>query len=583
MVLNPAHSHQESSGDETCPMSAIRRAGISLIGRWKKAEPNFLFSAPGLYRPVFFFLILALAFGLRMRFADIAYPAQLDTPHMIHQGIFWAQGEPGALATIWQEAPCLTAGIAYRLGFNPAEALQWSTVIYGTILVGMTMLLTHRMFKSDAATWLAGGWAAANQGLVEYSINSMPEIGFAACLLGAYAIMANALCGRGLQSVFSLLGGYGLLGLGIYFKPLDSLTALALATGWLVLLYGKEGRQVWLRFLAGPLIFIAVATPHYLLQSGAPGANGVNLVNRSFGLVAGEIPIDSQFLYAVHDPYGQAIKEYEETGALKWLWEHRARIVRRYFSNVVNALRIYGNYLFPNAFRMGNAWFVAMLSVIAVARLFGPLRKTYLFLFLSAMAIPLGVSVSFIFDRWLVIYIPILIAIVSAHLVLSPSLWDATWKKTAWVCLWLAMVGNSVAMERNRLEDKAWHWANQRTVSAWLRQATRPDERIMSLSPSMSLEIDLARPRRWVQLKAGTPEQIEQYAQEQNASYIVLTDRLYPHWPINQLVRGETPPANWVLAKEEAFVREHPVWGTQTESYRIFKRTPPPFKEQAEP
>ena len=185
-------------------------------------------------------LILGLALGLRIHLAGIAYPAQLDSTHMIQQGILWVQGEPGALSTIWQEFPVLTAGIAYRLGYNPAEALQWSTVIFGTILVGMTMLLTRRLFDSNAAAWIAGMWATTNPALLNYSVNSMPEIGFAACLVSAYAVLASAIGGQSLKPV-PILTGYALLALGIYFKPLDSLAAFALIS----LAPGTGGDLLW--------------------------------------------------------------------------------------------------------------------------------------------------------------------------------------------------------------------------------------------------------------------------------------------------------------------------------------------------
>ncbi|MGD9782166.1 MAG: hypothetical protein AB7V14_08450 [Kiritimatiellia bacterium] len=514
--------------------------------------------------------------------AGIAYPAPSDSPHIIGQGVLWAQGEPGALATIWQEFPVLTAGIAYRLGWNPAEALQSSTVFFGTLLVGMTMLLTRRLFDSDAAAWIAGGWAAANPELLSYSVNSMPEIGFAACLVSAYAVLAPAIRGRGLNMA-PLLAGYGLLGLGMYFKPLDSLTAVALATGWLAVISYAQIKTASVRLLAGLLLYAAVVAPHYVLQNSAAGAEGLSLVNRAGGLVYGHRAYDSKVNYSPDGFYADDIAEFQRLGTVKWLWRHRTEVGQRYFSNALKSLRIYGNDLFPGAFRIGNAWFIALLAAIMLAGLAGPRWRVYAFLSLAAMAIPLGISLSFVFGRWLAIYVPLLISMVSGFLVLSPSLWAAPWKKTVWLVLAAVLMVHSASLAKEKLEDKAWNWENQRAISGWLRQNSLPDERIMAIQPSLALEVDLDHPRRWVQLKAGTPERIEEFARERNVSYVVLCDSFYPHWPVNQLVRGGTAPENWELAHDRTFSREHPVWGFQEENYRIYKRRPPSNKESTAP
>ena len=526
--------------------------------------------------------IVVLALGLRIHLAGIAYPAPADSPHLIHQGIFWAQGEPGALATIWQEFPVLAAGIAYRMGFDPAEALQGCTVFFGTLLVATTMLLTRRLFDDDAAAWIAGGWVAANPELLNYSVNSMPEIGFAACLVSAYAVLAPAIRGQGLN-VVPVLAGYGLLGLGMYFKPLDSLTAAALSTAWLAVVSHAQIKKASVRLLAGLALYAALVAPHYVLQSSAPGAEGFSLVNRAGGLVYGHRAYDSKVNYSPDGFYADDLEEFKRLGTVQWLWRHRTEVGHRYFSNVLKSLRVYGEALFPGAFRIGNAWFIALLAAIVVPGLFGPRWRPFAFLALATMAIPLGISLSFVFGRWLVIYVPLLIALVSGYLVSSPFLWAAPWKKAAWLVLAVAMMGNSAATTTAGIEDRVWNWENQRAIADWLRQNSGPDDRIMAIQPSLALEVDLDRPRRWVQLKAGTPERIEEFAREKNVSYVVLCDSAYPHWPVNQLVRGGTAPDNWMLAHDRTFSREHPVWGLQEEKYRIYKRLPPPTTVKDKP
>lgn len=554
-------------------MDVRLKDSVKAIGNWLQADKSAPHPAARIASAVPYVLIVGLALGLRIHLASFAYPAQSDSTHMIQQGILWVQGEPGALSTIWQEFPVLTSGIAYRLGWNPAEALQWSTVIFGTLLVGMTMLLTRRLFDSDAAAWIAGGWAAANQGLLNHSVNSMPEIGFAACLVSAYAVLAPAIRGQGLKFV-PLLAGYGLLGLGMYFKPLDSLTAVALATGWLFLMHLRQVRRIALPLLAGLLCYIAIVSPHYMLQNRGTGANDIQLANRAFGLVKGLRAYDSKFENAPDGVgFGQDLKEFEQLGAVKWLWLHRVEISRNYVSNVMRSLRVYSNYLFPKAFRMGNAWFIAMLASILTIRLCSPEWKPFAFLALATMTFPLGVSLSYVYDRWLIIYLPLLIIAISGHLVSSSALWDRRWKQAIWLLLVVAMMGSSAMLTCQDHRDRIWQWANERSIAIWLRNTTSYGERIMAGKPSLALEMDLDSPHRWVRLPNAAVDQIEQISAEKNVSYVVLCDSFYPHWPVNQLLQGAPAPQNWTLVKKVKFERLHPIWGEQKEIYQIYKRS----------
>jgi hypothetical protein len=546
---------------------------IQIMGRWLQSSPPAN-SGHKLLRIALYVLILTIAFGLRMQLAAIAYPAQMDSTHMIHQGILWAQGEPGALSTIWQEAPVLTAGIAYRLGYNPAEALQWSTVLYGTILVGMTMLLTRRLFDSDTAAWITGAWTASNSTLLNYSVNSMPEIGFAACLIAAYAVMAHSICGRDLK--FShVLAGYALLGLGMYFKPLDSLTAMVLTTGWLFLVRLKCPLRTIVHLLSGFIIYLGVVAPHYVLQNQGNDSRTPQLANRSAGLVKGLRAYDSRYENAPGDAwFVEEMDEFRQLGTLKWLWRHRQEVAQRFPSNLIRSVRIYGQFIFPHAFRIGNAWWILMLAVILAIQLAGQRWRPFSWLFIAAMAFPLGVSLSYVYERWLIIYMPLLIILIVGHLVLSPSLWGCRWKKAAWTITLLAMVENSKTLSFQSHRDRVWWQENQQTIALWLKDAARSDERIMALSPSISLDMDIDHPRRWVRLPNAPLDHIDRICTENNVSYVVVCDSSHPHWPANQLTQGEPAPPNWTLVKENKFERLHPIWGDEQETYQIYKRYP---------
>lgn len=546
---------------------------IQSIGCWLQSPPTPKVVPPPL-RIGIYALIVVLALGLRIHLATIAHPAQMDSTHMIHQGILWVQGEPGALSTIWQEAPVLTAGMAYRRGYNPAKALQWSTVLYGTILVGMTMLLTRRLFDSDAAAWISGGWAACNPALLNYSVNSMPEIGFAACMLSAYVVLAPSIRGKSLKLI-PLLAGYGLLGLGIYFKPLDSLTAMALTTGWLLLVHLKRPLITVAHLSAGFIIYLTLVAPHYVLQNHGHNPGDIQLANRSSGLVKGLRAYDSSFENAPDDSrFAKEMDEFRQLGTLKWLWRHRQEVSLRFPVNVIRSIRIYGHFLFPNAFRIGNAWWVFMLTAVLTIRLASHHWRPCLWLFLAAMAFPLGVSLSYVYDRWLIIYIPLLFILIAGHLVASPSLWGGRWKIGAWTLFLLTMMGNSTALSFQNHLDNVWRKENQQTIALWLKNTANHGERYMSLGPAISLEIDLEHPRRWVRLPNAPLDHVDRICENQQVTYVVVCDSSYPHWPANQLIQGNPAPSNWALVNENTFEQLHPIWGKQEETYHIYKRSP---------
>ena len=451
-------------------------------------------------------------------------------------------------------------------------------VVMGTLLVWFTMLLAVRLFDQPWAGVLSGLWAAANPGLIHYSVNSMPEIGFAACMVGAYAMAADTLRGRAVKHC-GLLAGFSLLGFGIYFKPLDTLTAFALIAGWTFLVYIRRLRQIWLPLLGGVALFVVVVGPHFVLQQTAPeeGALNVGLVNRSGALVKGHRAYDSRYEYgtAVDPSYAKEVEELRDLGIAKWIWNNRGDIAQRYAQNVLTSFRIYGGYIFANGFRIGNAWFGLMLAGVFLLGVLRSYRLPILYLFLAAFAFPLGVSLSYVFDRWLVVYVPLFIVILVGHVVTSPSFWQAAWRKGIWLFVVLAMAANSINAMARQLRDDAWCWDNQKEVANWLRDVAYDGSRIMSGRPTLVLELDLEHPYRWVQLPPLSIQDTEALAGRGGVSYVVLSDTFYPHWPVNQIIKGDAAPLNWVLLADRKFERIHPVRGEQQDHYQIYKRLDP--------
>ena len=524
--------------------------------------------------------IIAMAAGLRLYFADLAYPADLDSVHLIQGGVQWARGVPGQLSGINQELPVLVSGTAYKAGLDPARTLQAFTVALGVAVVGCGMLIGWRFYRSHAVAVLTGIWMAANPGLIVYSVNSMPEIGFAACLLIAFVLAADVLCRRALR-LLPVMGAFAVLSVGMYFKPLDSLTlAFVLAAG-ITLAHARTPRVLGLVLAGGIAAYVAVAVPHYYMQSSAMGEDtmGVGLVNRGGHLVKGFQAYDSTYEYgAAYDAvHGDAVKELQAKGIAGWLWQHRGEVMNRYKSNAAGVMRQYNHYLFTQSFRLGTGWFILVIIVVIAVGLRGEYRWPTIFLWTAAFAFPAGVSLSYVFDRWLVIYVPLLMILFVAALVKGTGLAERRWIPWAGGGILLLMGMTSVRGLDSQLRDEQWFWSNHRDVASWLSGAASKQDRVMSGRPTLMLEMDIEHPDRWVQLPPFALERVEQIAGERKVSFIVLADSFYAHWPANRLLTDAdlAPPVNWKMVYDRTFERAHPVWGTQKERYRIYDRRTP--------
>ncbi|MBP7828580.1 MAG: hypothetical protein KA248_01540 [Kiritimatiellae bacterium] len=525
------------------------------------------------WRWLVYVLLFGLGLGLRIQLAREAYPARSDVGHIVHQGVYWAKGVPGALSSIWPEIPVLLAGLAYRHGLDPAQTLQWFTVAAGSLIVALGMVLARRLFGRDEIAWLAGLWMAANPAMLNWAVSSQPEPVFGACLVGACAVGAPMLCGSGIRWG-RLLAAFTLLALGVYFRPLEAMVAAAAFTGWVFLVHGRTWKPAAGKIAVGLLVYVALLVPHFALQES--GGGGMKWINpRMSNVVLGPRAFDSKFLYSLDSGYEEAIQEFRRVGAARWLWTHRAEMGRRYVPNLLAVLRAYSEFAFPQAFRLGNAWFAALLLVAAWVGLRGAHWRAALFLLLILSAFPLGVSISYIYPKWLVAQLPFLLILLCAFVVLSPGLWSGPWRKLGWTGLLVLLAGMSARGEFRTHRDEAWIWDNQRAMARWLRQNLPTDAVVMANSLSLSLEFDLDHPERRIFLPYGTSERVDYWAGERGATYILLNNREHQHWPVHGIIRGEPPPANWTLVKEETFRRDHPVWGPQEDKYLIFRREPP--------
>lgn len=517
-----------------------------------------------------YLLLGALAFGLRLYLAGIAYPAQGDVPAIIAQGVTWAHGE--GMVGFYPEIPALIAGIAYRSGLDPAEALQTSNVMYGTIVVIMTMLLAWRFFERHVIAWIAGGLAATNNSMLTFSTNSMPEGGFSACLLCACAWLARTLAG-GPISLVPTCGAFSLLALGIYFRPIESLLALSTFSGWLIVIHWSDMKKLLRALVPALVCAVCVVTPYYMrAQSDKGGEDRVSANVKTLAL--GDYAYDGK---VIHDPSMNEWKEeitgeVMELGVLRWLWKHKEDVGRRYVRNLMRSIRYYSDYLFSNAFRLGTGWFLLLgVSMIWCAAM-GSYKKENLFLFLTLISLPAGLSLGYVFSRYLVQYLPLLIILFAAFMTANSAFWTSRARQVFISILVLAMMANAGAVTIRGHRDQVWSWDNLREVARVLREIVPEQGKIITPQDPFMIEFDLDQPKRWKKYPFATPEQFEAYAARRQVTHVVLCSTQKSQYPIHGLFNGIPPPDNWALVFDKTFRRDHPVWGPQEETYRIYER-----------
>jgi len=523
---------------------------------------------------IFFIYVLigSVALGLRVYLAGIAYPAQLDVPAIIAQGIMWAQGHPEGMGSIYPEIPVLVSAYAYRLGLNPAEILQSLNVIYGTMVVLLTMIFAQRLFGRHSIAWIAGGLTTTIDGLLSFSVNSMPETGFGMCLMGACAIMAGPIRGS-LTSPVVMGIGYAFLGIGMYFRPVETLVSLTAVTGWLFLCHLSHWKKAVLHISAGLLFAVVILAPYYLKAKSAEASEdriAFNIKSIAFG----DLAYDGK---QIHDPDRQVWKdemtqEVLDLGLHRWLWEHRAEVSKRYLKNLLRCARSYSEYIFTNAFRLGNAWFVMLLVLMGCSAVIGENRRNNIFLALMLVSLPAGVSLGYVFNRYLLAYLPFLVIMISAFVVNSPVLWGSTSKRVLWTIVLLSMMTQSSAVTIHGHKDQQWSWDNLRDIAQTLKGMVPADKRIIAPQDTFMIEFDPDNPLRCKKFPYSEPDRFENYAANRNVSHIVLCSTQKSNYPMNAVFDGQPPPPNWTMILERKYQREHPVWGPQEEIYRIYER-----------
>jgi len=264
-----------------------------------------------------------------------------------------------------------------------------------------------------------------------------------------------------------------------------------------------------------------------------------------------------------------------DAGLAGWLWAHRGEVSQRYVKNFLRSIRVYSEYLFTNAFRLGNGWFIVLLIAIGWSAWYGGYRKENLFLAMMLLALPAGVSMGYIFNRYLLAYLPFLLILVSAFVVLRPALWNTMSKRIFWLVIVLVMMGQSSVMTMRGHKSQKWRWDNLHEIAVLLRDMVPENGRVIAPQDAMMIEFDLDHPNRWVKFPFAEPDRFEDYAAKYRASHIVLCTSAKSQYPIYGLFDDVPPPANWKLALEKKYERLHPVWGPQEDIYRIYERSNP--------
>lgn len=530
-------------------------------------------------KPWLTWAIILLAAGIRLAVGYFSYPLTSDAPHFVQHGVAMAHGHEGALNERWSQIPQYAAALAVSAGLDPGRAVQALTLLAGILAVPLFMRLLTRWTGSAWAGLIGGAWLATSQPMIEYSVNSMGEMSFLCLLLAAL----NCMPGPWLDPAPSWKqagGAYLALGLGLGFRPPESVISMALLSGHLgvAALLRKNGRLAG-KMLMGLAIFAGFAFPLMWvtrLQTGMVSTSS-KIDNIAYG-VAG---YDSKVIYGwgnldEQNPMYARINELKSAGPAVFLWRHRGEIARRWFANMMVALRHVKNFLFSGAFSMGTGWFAILLAICAVGvgRAYGwtvPGRMG-----IWAVVMPSFMALSFVHPRWIVPWCPFAMALFAAGLAACCS--ASRYRRIAGVALagifvWQGWQG-AWAVD-------TWVEHNSREVARELRQLDSAEAIVSSVRPVFAVEYYQDNPLLWRNQPYGEIPEVLAYADREHIQYLLVQSAAYPHWPIQRLREGLAPvPAGWEIVLRREFTRTHPRWGEQTDQYLVIGRSKHPNPTQ---
>ncbi|NCC60189.1 MAG: hypothetical protein EOM12_04455 [Verrucomicrobiae bacterium] len=490
--------------------------------------------------------IFSIALFIHCYAALTAYPIPGDAAHFVQHGIAWAKGNPNGMSTYWSQGMIALAAFFFRLGLDPAKGLQHVCVICGSLVVVIGALTAWKVFQQSrrvfAATGLLLGTSTA---LSQYSVCAYSEMPFILFLtLALFVVMVGWEKEQKRGYIYSAV----LLGLGAYFKAMDACVWAAWIT-FCIMISGYrtcKTRIVFHGLLFGacfallllPLVFMTYQKTGRI----APTTKGGNLA-------LGDSWSDSKAVYSLdHDsPLWERKGYYERSGSLAFIWRYRKTIMRRVVRNCLEACRIYSNQLFYRAFRLGTGFFLMGLTGV----IFFCIRERRIWrqslLLLGGVFFHTGlVSLNFIHDRLVLsnaIILMVLFGGIAAYATFHiPRRFTAVFLL---LCIYYLGQNSLYAIHAFQREPFYWRYQNTQQVGEYLKKNFDDKTRIMVRFPHIAVHFYTNQLFRYVEMPYGEIQEIERFVDKNKVDLVIISDRWYVHWPINQLLAGASLPDNW--------------------------------------
>lgn len=501
-----------------------------------------------------------LALVIRWWAAIKAYPCSGDAGHFVQYGVALAHGVPGSLSTYWSQMMIIFAYLAETLGMDPRYAMQYVSMVSGTIVVIVSALIAWRVTRHTVMMLITAGLCAVNPVLVQHSVTGYSEMPYLACmLLGVYVGIK-----QDRHPIMRAILAGSLIGVAGYFKGLDAAVA-AVSMGLYLFIARKNSLPVG--FAHASVISVTafiVLLPlciYTYQQSGKfmPGSKGGNL---ALGLDWK----DSKIVYAA-DPELAKKKTKSTSEIIRML---PVRIAR----NIPDIYRIFNKQLFIKGFRMGTIWF-GLICILWLYHVFR-FERSLMWLPLCMLIFQLMLlSLVFVHSRLLVPSLIWIIFIVGAFLKIIWGRCDVFRRYVMGVLIGVFMVVNAVySFSAYQMEFCFWRYPHIIATAEKLKNIAKDDDVIMTYGPHVAVEFYEHNPRLTVEMPYGTLEEVEAIAQKHGVQYIIVSDTFRSHWPISQVFEASSElPENWKIVETLRFDGDPAGYRYPSEQIMILRRT----------
>lgn len=510
---------------------------------------------------------------IRVLAAGKVFPAQGDASHFVQYGKAYAAVGMEGISGYWSLLPQFLSAWCMKIGWMPQFMLQVTTVGFGVLLVAGVYAFALELTRSRKVAFVAGLLIATNPILTASSTSGLSETPHMALATWALAL---AFAGARKRRVWLFAMAGVVASVDMYYRPYDLFLYLAGAAPFI--LWRLKGCG-WVRMVCllgmGVLIGVVCSMPFFVItamkSSGSVGTSKLS------NLAYGEDGLDAKAMYAAKGlqgedtPFSQRIRELQEHGAWRYMWNHRTTIARHYVLNVMRGIRNLNHHAFAGMFRLGLFWFLLVSVLSAWALQSRGLGWVALYVACAIGVILGALSLGFVHPRWNMQFLPFYFVLVGGGVSwLTGELSDRRKRWLVWGCLVVLGFANG-RWAVVRLDDE-WKQRNLFPVCERLHSWMGEDERLMCFHPDLPALFYRENTLCWDNIPFDSVEGVFALAEAHGADCIVLHEGTFPHFPIHEIERcPERIPGPWKEVDRIDFEQETR-FGVEQDSYRFYRR-----------